>query len=305
MSFELETRHIEAFLDKLKVEDGLSPNTIVAYRRDLADFAAFLKVHKMVVSAASIQAYLATLTDSALSARTQARRLSALKSFCRYALRDELLDSDPTLGVTMPKLPKSLPKALSMNEMQALLAAQQGTDPETLRRRTIIETLYATGLRVSELLSLRVSDVLTAEGKMLRILGKGHKERLVPLGNHAAATLEAYLRRSRRCFDKGATDWLFPSRNGRALTRQRLFQIVRQAGQLAGLELSPHQLRHTFATHLLENEADLRSVQLMLGHADLATTQIYTHVVEERVKSVLEQAHPLGRECFGEASSDE
>lgn len=290
----IDPRHIDMFLEQRTVENGASENTLLAYKRDLAHFAA--SVHsKGTVTADSIRAYLADMTTQNLSVRTQARRLSAMKQFFRFLISRHVLTDDPTAHISMPKMPKSLPKALSLDQVVALIGSQRGDSPEILRRRAILETLYATGLRVSELIKLRIADLRDGEGKLLRVIGKGGKARLVPLGERASGTLYAYVDRARPFFDRAHSEWLFPSRSGKPLTRQRLFQIVRDAGQSVGIDISPHQLRHTFATHLLENDADLRSVQLMLGHADVATTQIYTHVVGGRLRKVIESAHPLSK----------
>jgi len=286
---------IESFIEKLTVNDGLSQNTTLAYKRDVLDFQKFLAAHKCAVSAEAVRKYLETMSQNNLSERTQARRLSALKHFFKFALERSFIETDPTQGVEMPKLPKTLPKALSMKDMQALLELDADLEtPDALRQRTIIEVLYSTGIRVTELAGLKLSDVEVDPAPSLRVTGKGDKQRIVPLSSKAFLTLKTYLEKARPQFDStDQTKWLFPSRQGRPLTRQRLFQIVRFAGERVGLDLSPHQLRHTFATHLLENDADLRSVQMMLGHSDLSTTQVYTQVVEDRLRDVLEEKHPL------------
>lgn len=288
---QLDNRHVAAFVEYLQVEVGASPNTVAAYRRDLKNFMAYTGTKD--VNQSLMNAYLVYLHEEGLTARTQARRLSALRQFFRFLVRREVLDSDPSQNIEPPKLPKSLPKSLSQEQIARLIESVQGEQPEDLRARAIIETLYATGLRVSELIKLRMTDIKSHEGKVLQVTGKGGKTRLVPLGKRAASTLSAYIDKARPSFASKPNDWVFPSRSDKHLTRQRLFQIVQQAGQGLGVEISPHQLRHSFATHLLENEADLRSVQLMLGHADVATTQIYTHVVESQLKNTLETFHPL------------
>lgn len=279
-------------MESLVVENGASENTVLAYQRDLksfVNFAAGRKVHEGL-----LQNYMQAMTQEKLSARTQARRLSALKQFFRFLVRQDMMIHDPALNIAMPKLPKALPKTLSQEQVQKLLNGLAANDPETLRRRAILETLYATGVRVSELISLRITDVSADKNGILQVVGKGQKARLVPLGRRASASLGQYIATARPAFNPKQTDWLFPSRGKSHLTRQRLFQIVREIGRIIDIELSPHQLRHSFATHLLENDADLRSVQMMLGHADVATTQIYTHVVEKRLRSTLEKHHPLG-----------
>ena len=286
---------IEAYLEKLIVSDGLSHNTVVAYRRDLLDFKKFTEeTSKQPVSREAIKNYLAHLEANNRGARTQARRLSALKQFFRFATEQGHMAEDPTVGVEMPKLPKVLPKALSLAEMQKLLDYKaESKSKEDLRRRAIVELLYATGMRVTELASLKLSDFVLDEDPTLRITGKGDKERLMPLSERTLETMEAYVEKSGARAPENKENWLFPSLQGKPLTRQRVFQIVRETGKAVGIDLSPHHLRHTFATHLLENDADLRSVQMMLGHADLTTTQIYTKVVKDRLRDVLENKHPL------------
>lgn len=288
----IEQRHIQAFIEFLIVENGASENTVLAYQRDLKNFEVFAAGRK--VNETLLQNYMQDMTSEKLSARTQARRLSALKQFFRFLVRHDMMIHDPSLNIAMPKLPKALPKTLSQEQVQKLLSGLAATDPETLRRRAILETLYATGVRVSELISLRISDISADKNGILQVVGKGQKARLVPLGRRASSSLGEYIANARATFNPKQTDWLFPSRGKSHLTRQRLFQIVREIGRIIDIELSPHQLRHSFATHLLENDADLRSVQMMLGHADVATTQIYTHVVEKRLRSTLEKHHPLG-----------
>lgn len=292
---------IESFLEKLTVSDGLSHNTTLAYKRDVLDFKNFIESKKMDLSPEAIRNYLVSLSEKNLSERTQARRLSALKHFFKFAVERDLTNQDPTQGVEMPKLPKSLPKALSAKEMEALLTLDRESDaPDALRQRAIIEVLYSTGIRVTELATLKVGDLEGTPNQTLRVTGKGDKQRMVPLGLKAYETLKKYLEKARPKFDGTShSQWMFPSRQGRPLTRQRLFQIVRLAGERCGIDLSPHQLRHTFATHLLENDADLRAVQMMLGHSDLSTTQVYTQVVEDRLRDVVEEKHPLQMKSNG------
>lgn len=292
---QITTGIVESFLEKLTVSDGLSQNTTLAYKRDVQDFQKFLEGKGEKPTPDSIRAYLLSMSEKKLSERTQARRLSALKHFFKFALERDLTDSDPTQGVEMPKLPKTLPKALSLQEMQALLNYdRESKTPDTLRQRAIIEVLYSTGIRVTELATLKMGDLEAEPTPSLRVTGKGDKQRLVPISPKAFETVKLYMEKARPKFDgTNQSKWLFPSRQGRPLTRQRLFQIVRSAGEQVGIELSPHQLRHTFATHLLENDADLRAVQMMLGHSDLSTTQVYTQVVEDRLRDVVEEKHPL------------
>mgnify|MGYP005841564721 CR=1 FL=1 len=286
---------IEAYLEKMIVSDGLSHNTVVAYKRDLLDFKKFSEeVYKQEISREAVKKYLAHLEQNNRGARTQARRLSALKQFFRFAIEQGYTTDDPTIGVEMPKLPKALPKALSLQEMQKLLGYKaESNNKEDLRRRAIIELLYATGMRVTELASLKLPDFILDEQPMLRITGKGDKERLMPLSERTLETMRVYMDRTGVRSPENKEKWVFPSRQGKPLTRQRVFQIVRETGKAVNIDLSPHHLRHTFATHLLENDADLRSVQMMLGHADLTTTQVYTKVVKDRLRDVLENKHPL------------
>lgn len=288
----LEINLVEQFLEYLAVQRGSSANTVMAYRRDLEDFAAFSPPVAQVTEHV-LKGYLADLSKRELSARTQARRLSGLRSFFRYLVNQGEVKEDPTKHVKLPKLPQALPKALSVEAMQKLLSVAQGSKPQQLRLRLILELLYATGLRISELTHLKVSDIIAGEDEVLRITGKGDKTRLVPLGENTGITLALYLEHARPTFNKQG-DWVFPSaRAGKPLTRQRMFQLIKQAGEQVGVSVAPHHLRHTFATHLLDNNADLRAVQLMLGHASLQTTQIYTKVAGSRLQEVLETHHPL------------
>ena len=288
---------VEAFLEELVVSGGLSHNTVIAYQRDIQDFQNFLQNHnKENATPETIRSYLAYLSENNRGPRTQARRLSALKHFFRFVIRQGYAQEDPTVGVEMPKMPKSLPKALSLAEIEHLLNYQvEDMTKEQTRRQAIVELLYATGMRVTELTYLKIPDLILDEEATIRISGKGDKERIMPLSERTIGALQTYMEKNAVKQKKGQTPWLFPSRQGRPLTRQRVFQIVRESGQAVGLELSPHHLRHTFATHLLENDADLRSVQMMLGHTDLTTTQIYTKVINDRLREVLEQKHPLAK----------
>lgn len=293
----LTFEHIDQLLEAMVVEHGASENTIAAYRQDLDQLMAF--ADRKPFDDALIKGFMGDLTHRGLSPRTQARKLSAIKQLCRLLVRRNMLANDPSQNVEMPKLPKSLPKALSVDEVRQMIAftCAEPNDPEFIRARAVVEVLYATGLRVSELIGLKMADVEQGEGLTLRVKGKGSKIRLVPLGQRAADTLASYIKKSRDHFITGANgQWLFPSRRtGENVTRQRIFQIVRWAATPIGGNVSPHQLRHSFATHLLENKADLRSVQLMLGHADLATTQIYTKVLSDKSRAALVEHHPLNK----------
>lgn len=293
-------RHVEAFLEMLAAECGAARNTLLAYDRDLADFAAFAAARGQPVAAAdgaTLQAYMAGLQAEGLSARTAARRLSALRQFHRFLLREEVRRDDPTTLLDTPRLPAALPKYLSESEVDALLgAAAERAGRPGLVARAALEILYATGLRVSELLGLPRA-ALAGDAALLLVRGKGGRERLVPLSDaakQAAAALAAESPTSR---------WLFPGRDPRQpLTRQAFFVLLKQVALAAGLDptrVSPHVLRHSFASHLLARGADLRSLQMLLGHADIATTQIYTHVLAERLQRLVEAHHPLARAAAG------
>jgi integrase/recombinase XerD len=287
-------RHIESFLEMLAAERGAARNTLLSYEADLTDFAAFAAARGAAPHAAGpdlLQAYLAHLHAVGLAARTAARRLSALRQFHRFLLREKIRADDPTTLLDSPRLPKSLPKYLSEAEVDALLAAAAArTGQQGAIARAALEILYATGLRVSELLALP-RTALSGDAEILLIKGKGGRERIVPLSaaaKDAAATLAK---------TQTAGRWLFPGRDARqAMTRQGFALLLKQIAGEAGLDparVSPHVLRHSFASHLLARGADLRSLQLLLGHADIATTQIYTHVLAERLQRLLEAHHPL------------
>ena len=290
------------FLSYLRVEKGLSQNTILAYGRDLKRFAAFLnKRHKHKIDAVDredIVDFLSSLYKDKLDSRSVARYLVSLRSFFKYALMEELVRVDPTENLESPKIRQGLPTYLRVDEVDRLLSAPDVNTPNGLRNRAMLEVLYSTGLRVSELLNLRLSDVDMRMG-CVRCIGKGNKERLVPIGRKAIAAVEQYLADPRSQLVRSASpaphnQVLFLTRNGRRLSRVSIWKILHDYGVKLGLRgrLTPHKLRHSFATHLLERGADLRSVQLMLGHADISTTQIYTHVVEERLKQIYKAHHP-------------
>jgi integrase/recombinase XerD len=279
---------LDAFCDALWLEDGLSKNSIAAYRADLAQLAAFANKGLLEVSEADLFGFLASRGGRASSA---ARRVSSLKRFFRYCLRERLIDADPTLRLDPPKRTPRFPKTLSEADVEALLAAPDVATPLGLRDRAMLELLYATGLRVSELVSLKVFEV-DLNGNVVRTVGKGSKQRLVPMGEEAAAWTAKYLKER-----KGATsDTLFITARGSGMTRQAFWHLIRRYGARAipGKKLSPHVLRHAFATHLINHGADLRVVQLLLGHADISTTQIYTHVARERLKQLHAKHHPRG-----------
>ena len=291
---------LDEFCDTLWLEDGLSRNTLDSYRRDLTLFHAWLeKQHGKVLLGADngdIQAYLAHKFRIKVRASSAARLLSALKRFYQYALRQDKIKVDPTLNIESPRLPRGLPKSLTEEDVEELLAAPNVEEPLGLRDRTMIETLYASGLRVSELVTLKVSQVSQDMG-VVRLMGKGAKERLVPLGEEALAWIRRYLRESRpRILGKRAAAALFVTNRGAAMTRQSFWHLLKRHAARArvGKPISPHTLRHAFATHLLNHGADLRVVQLLLGHSDISTTQIYTHVARERLKQLHAKHHPRG-----------
>ena len=286
--------HLELFLDTLYLEQGVSENTLAAYRSDLEKFCQFLKDKDLLaVRADDIEAYLAYRVDLGLKSRSTARSISALKRFYQYFVREKAIVDSPMVNIAQPKAGQSLPKTLSEAEVEALLAAPDIEDPMGLRDKAMLELLYATGLRVTELVGLRMEQINLRQAVVF-VKGKGNKERLVPLGEEAMYWLEQFLKVGRSQMIKHATDFVFPSKRGIGMTRQTFWHRIKHYAILASVEspLSPHTLRHAFATHLLNHGADLRVVQMMLGHSDLSTTQIYTHVANERLKSVHEQHHP-------------
>jgi integrase/recombinase XerD len=291
---------ISSFLTHVQVEKGLAVNTLSAYRRDLAKFEDFAKKRKLALAAVKrddLVDFLASLYRQKLESKTVARHLVTLRNFFRHAQVEELITEDPTAHLESPKVRRSLPGYLRLDEVEKLLELPDQTTPLGLRDRAMLEVLYSTGLRVSELTSLRVMDLDTKVG-CVRCIGKGDKERIVPVGRKALAIVEKYLRHGRIALI-GATRgtagaFLFVNRRGGRISRVGVWKIFSSYGRKAGLRvpLTPHMLRHSFATHLLERGADLRSVQLMLGHSDISTTQIYTHVVEERLKQIYKAHHP-------------
>jgi len=290
---------IDRFLDALWLEAGLSKNSLSAYRSDLRAFALFLKArNRDLVSTGStdVQAYLASRFARGVRASSAARTLSALRRFYQFMLRESEIRTDPTADIASPKVSRPLPKSLSEKDVERLLLAP-GEDTDLGQRdRAMLETLYATGLRVSELVRLTMSQLNTMVG-VVRVIGKGNKERLVPLGENALSALGIYLKQARPDLLRGRScDAVFVTARGQAMTRQAFWQIIRRYAKVAGIQghISPHSLRHAFATHLLNHGADLRSVQMLLGHSDLSTTQIYTHVARERLKRLHEEHHPRG-----------
>tara|TARA_B100001939_G_scaffold241408_1_gene208833 strand:+ start:351 stop:1253 length:903 start_codon:yes stop_codon:yes gene_type:complete len=288
----------EQFLDAVWLESGLSENTLNAYRADLAAFEGWLGKKKLpldAVTRAELLGYLAANVRQGLSPRSSARRLSTLRRFYRYLLREGLIGEDPTADVRSPSLGRPLPKSITEASVEKLLAAP----PETtlgVRDRAMLETMYASGLRVSELVALALNELDLTTG-LVRVTGKGGKERIVPLGDEATSRLGDYLKGARpSLLGEQKSGAVFLTRRGQPMTRQAFWQLIKRYSAAAGIDssLSPHSLRHAFATHLLNHGADLRSVQMLLGHADLSTTQIYTHVAKARLQTLDASHHPRG-----------
>jgi integrase/recombinase XerD len=289
---------LDRFLHFLVVEKGLSPNTIEAYSRDLIQYFGFLEAQGLrdilQTKSDTLYEYLGVLKTKKLSGRTQARILSALRSFYRFLQEESLRTDNPTLPLQGPKPQRILPKTLSELEVETLIHQPKTESPRGLRDAAMLEVLYATGLRVSELISLTL-DQLELETHFIRTMGKGSKERLVPVGTAASRRLKEYLEKGRPpLLKKPMVPWVFVNNRGDRLSRQGFWKILGQYGRQAGIQkkISPHTLRHTFATHLLEGGADLRSIQTMLGHADISTTQIYTLVTHEHLREVYRRYHP-------------
>ncbi|QHM72297.1 site-specific tyrosine recombinase XerD [Mixta intestinalis] len=289
---------IEQFLDALWIERNLAQNTLTSYRRDLQSLAGWLAHHQRTLlqaEAVDLQAFLADRVEGGYKATSSARLLSAMRRLFQYLYREKLRNDDPSALLSSPKLPQRLPKDLSEAQVDRLLQAPSVEQPIELRDKAMLELLYATGLRVSELVGLTVSDVSLRQG-VVRVIGKGNKERLVPLGEEAIHWLEQYMEHGRPWLLNGRViDVLFPSSRAQQMTRQTFWHRIKHYAVLAGIDsekLSPHVLRHAFATHLLNHGADLRVVQMLLGHSDLSTTQIYTHVATERLRQLHQQHHP-------------
>ena len=297
-------RLLASFLDYLKVEKGLAPLSIAAYGRDLGQFADFLENRKRTLPLArtrDVREFLEQLQANGMDARSVGRKLSALRQFYRYLLLDRLGESDPTLNIESPRQWKVLPKSLARGELERLLASPRPARPSpeaealALRDRAMLEVFYAGALRVSELVGVKLDDLKLDLGCVL-VRGKGDKERIVPLGQSAQRVLRDYLQSARQVLmGKKSSPLLFLGRGAKRLTRQRVWQMVSAASVAAGRHASPHMLRHSCATHMVENGADLRTVQTILGHADIATTQVYTHVALDRLRNVYRQHHPRGK----------
>jgi len=300
MAIDKSASLIDEFCDALWLEDGLARNTLDSYRRDLSQFADWLRgtTSKTLLAAehADLLGFLAYKVKRRVKPRTTSRELSSLKRFYRYALRQGSIAADPTVKIDAPKLPRSLPKTLTEEDVEDLLAAPRAQRALGLRDKAMLETLYASGLRVSELVTLKLSQVSRDMG-VVRVIGKGSKERLVPLGEEALEWIARYLDDARPSLLGGkSSDDLFVTARGDGMTRQAFWHLLKRYARQAGLvrPISPHTLRHAFATHLLNHGADLRVVQLLLGHSDISTTQIYTHVARERLKQLHAKHHPRG-----------
>ena len=295
---ELETL-VDVYLDWVRLERGLAANTVSAYQRDLSDFIVYCGQAQQNGQVMMIRGWLAHRESNGLSARSQARGLVSLRGFFGFLVSENYQSSNPTTHLDLPKVGKTLPHTLSMSEVERLLQTPSLSTPRGVRDRTMLELLYATGLRVSELVSIKVDNLHLEQG-YIRIVGKGNKERIVPLGETARQWIETYLESDRHLLSKKSTlkgsGYLFLTRLGRPMTRQGFHKNLASITRHAGIEtrVSPHILRHAFATHLLERGADLRSLQLMLGHADISTTEIYTHVSKQRLAALHRQHHPRG-----------
>jgi len=289
--------HVREFLNCLRIEKGLSDNTILAYRRDIEKFAAFAAERGLgtrEITRSDVVDFLASLYKRRLDSRSVARHLVTIRNFFRFALLEGYIDDDPAATIESPRFRQSLPSFLSIEEVDRLLRQPDTTSIVGLRDRALIEIMYSAGLRVSELCGLRVDDLQLDPG-CLRCIGKGNKERLVPVGKQALAIVRKYLRTARpELLRGGSSPYLFLNQRGGKLDRITFWKLLGAYGRKAALRkpLTPHMLRHSFATHLLDRGADLRSVQMMLGHSDISTTQIYTHVIEERLKTVYKAHHP-------------
>jgi integrase/recombinase XerD len=290
---------VDQFLDAIWMERGLSQNTLGAYRADLMTLGRGLAEKEKsieVADKADLLAFIASRVEGGAKPRSTARQLSSFRRFFRYIMREGMRDTDPTADIEMPRIGRSLPKTLTEDEVESLLSAPNTDEPLGHRDRAMLELLYATGLRVSELINLTQSQVNFNQG-VLRIVGKGDRERLIPLGEESQRWLRDFIDGPRmEILLERQTDYLFPTRRGDRMTRQAFWHIIKRYAQKAGVrkKMSPHSLRHAFATHLLNRGADLRVVQLLLGHSDLSTTQIYTHVARERLKDLHGEHHPRG-----------
>lgn len=289
---------INAYLDAMWLERGLSDNTLAAYRRDLGGVQQWLAPRGqdlLTAHSADLLDYMSARFSQGIASRSAARCLSALKGFYRHQLRNEVLNEDPTALLAHPKIGRPLPLVISPKQVEALLAAPDVTTALGLRDRTMLEVLYATGLRISELIGLQLASINVRQG-VVRVTGKGGKERLVPMGDASLQWIQRYVENVRGELLREDSSVLFPSRLGRQMTRQTFWHAIKRYAVIAGMPstVSPHTLRHAFATHLVDNGADLRAVQMMLGHSDLSTTQIYTHIAQQRLQNLVRAHHPRG-----------
>jgi len=304
VSSATNTRVVEGFVDYLKIEKGLAPLTVGAYTTDIGQFANFLEKHKRTLLNAQrkhVREFIQQLFGNSVDGRSVGRKLSALRHLYRYLLLDKMVEHDPTLNIDSPKQWKVLPKALARDEMAAMLASPRPTSNRkeaeaiAVRDRAMLEVFYAAALRVSEIVGVKLEDLKIDLGYLL-VRGKGDKERIVPLGKGAQDAVDHYMTDARGILSKGkSSPLLFVGRGGKQLTRQRVWQMVRAASVGTGRTASPHMLRHSCATHMVENGADLRTVQTILGHADISTTQVYTHLALDRLKSVYQKHHPRAK----------
>lgn len=288
----------DQYLNYLLVEKGLAAKTISSYGRDIARYLNFLEKQKITHFSSSDTAvllkYVISMRDSGLKARSRARHLVTLRGLYHFLIREKVLDQDPTRHIDLPKIGLKLPDVLTVNDVKKVLKTPDNIKPNGKRDRAMLELLYAAGLRVSELINLKLQDVNLDAG-FVRVMGKGSKERVVPFGLIAGKKIREYIENGRpRILKNQISPYLFVARAGKPMTRQGFWKLLKKYGQMAGLgkSISPHSLRHSFASHLLEGGADLRSVQVMLGHVDISTTQIYTHVARERLKTLHEKYHP-------------
>ena len=295
----MSTKIIDQFIDHLWLEDGLSKNTLNSYRFDLSIFVSWLaetkKIELLDVSELEIQEFLAFKFPTSKS-RSISRLLATLRRFFRFLLRENKIKEDPTLKIQTPKIPKSLPKSLSEDEVEGLLEAPDIKTDVGIRDRSMLELLYACGLRVSELVGIQLTEVILSDG-VIRVTGKGSKTRLIPMGEEAVDWIKKYLAESRQnILNKQTSKFLFVTNRGGEMTRQAFWYLIKKYALMANIEkpMSPHILRHAFATHLINHGADLRVVQMLLGHSDISTTQIYTHVARERLKKLHQEHHPRG-----------
>ena len=293
-------QYLDHFMNHLTVERGLAVNTLEAYGRDLTRYLDFLEKESIAsiddIAGVHVVRFLSSLKDEGLAPRSRTRSLVAIRGFHKFLVAEKITQTNPAGRIESMRLMQSLPDTLTPREVEKLLASSGESTPIGLRDRAMLELLYATGLRVSELVGLKLGDVQAMIG-CVRTLGKGRKERIVPVGEAALVEIDTYLRHARPVLEKkSGSSYLFLNRSGKGLTRQGFWKIIKRRALQAGIRknITPHTLRHSFATHLLENGADLRAVQAMLGHADISTTQIYTHVTRDRLRRLHEQFHPRG-----------